>query len=223
MPFSFSKIGSTALRDAEVQQPKTAATRSLTSSFLDFSAKVGQSEAPSSLITLILRPSTPPIALIWSIASCSAWIDPVSEMAIVPVAEWSWPTVTSASVTASLVVFTLAVGNCWASAQAGRPASGMADRPCRMRRRREEKSFGSKVSIVGAPGSALAERLVARRNAFLLRCIMRTRLPARNTSIDVLHRQVAPRTLAGHRAGICAGTRLACPRAISPSRIEEGP
>jgi len=34
------------LRDAEVQQPNTAATLSLTSSFLAFSAKVGQSLAP---------------------------------------------------------------------------------------------------------------------------------------------------------------------------------
>jgi hypothetical protein len=39
------------LREAEVQQPNTAATLSLTSSFLAFSAKVGQSEAPSSWIT----------------------------------------------------------------------------------------------------------------------------------------------------------------------------
>ncbi|MCY1367752.1 hypothetical protein D9M69_546980 [compost metagenome] len=99
------------MREALVQQPNTAATLSLTSSFFDFSAKVGQSEAPSSLMTLILRPRMPPIALIWSMASCSAWMEPVSEMAIVPVDECSWPTVTSVSVTASLVVLTLAVGN----------------------------------------------------------------------------------------------------------------
>ena len=72
MPFSFSKMGSTALREAEVQQPNTAATRSLIKSFLLFSAKVGQSLAPSSLITLILRPKMPPAALIWSMANCSA-------------------------------------------------------------------------------------------------------------------------------------------------------
>ena len=48
--------GSTALRDAEVQQPMIAATLSLTSSFLAFSAKVGQSLAPSSWMNLILRP-----------------------------------------------------------------------------------------------------------------------------------------------------------------------
>ncbi|MNK77592.1 hypothetical protein D3C87_971980 [compost metagenome] len=99
------------MREALVQQPNTAATLSLTSSFFDFSAKVGQSEAPSSLMTLILRPRMPPIALIWSMASCSAWMEPVSEMAMVPVDECSWPTVTSVSVTASLVVLTLAVGN----------------------------------------------------------------------------------------------------------------
>src|SRR2546427_203661 len=88
------------------------------SSFLDFSAKVGQSEAPSSLITRILRPRMPPMALIWSMASCSAWMEPVSEIAMVPVAECSWPTTTSVSVTASLVVLTWAVG--WAKDQAGR-------------------------------------------------------------------------------------------------------
>jgi len=104
------------LREALVQQPNTAATLSLTSSLRDFSAKVGQSEAPSSLITLIMRPSTPPDALIWSMASCSAWIEPVSEIAMVPVAEcsWlaecSWPTVTSVSVTARPVVLTAEVG-----------------------------------------------------------------------------------------------------------------
>ena len=61
MPFSFSNTGSTALREAEVQQPKTEATLSLTSSFFAFSAKVGQSLAPSSWMNLILRPSTPPV------------------------------------------------------------------------------------------------------------------------------------------------------------------
>jgi hypothetical protein len=114
------------LRDAEVQQPITDAHLSLTSSFFAFSAKVGQSLAPSSWMNLILRPSTPPWALIWSIASFSASTDPVSEMAIVPVTEWRMPTVTSVSVTASPVVFTLAVGNCCASANGGNKA--LADR-----------------------------------------------------------------------------------------------
>ena len=57
-----------------------------------FSAKVGQSEAPSSWMILILRPSTPPASLIWEIASFSAWIEPVSEIAIVPVSECRMPT-----------------------------------------------------------------------------------------------------------------------------------
>src|SRR5438105_5767515 len=109
MPLYCSNTGSTALREAEVQQPITAAHLSLTSSFLAFSANVGQSLAPSSWMNLILRPSTPPAALICSIASFSAWIEPVSEIAIVPVAECRMPTVTSVSVTANPVVLTVAV------------------------------------------------------------------------------------------------------------------
>ena len=46
--FGCSNTGSTALRDAEVQQPMIEATLSLTSNFLAFSANVGQSLAPSS-------------------------------------------------------------------------------------------------------------------------------------------------------------------------------
>src|SRR6266700_1430643 len=85
MPLYCSNTGSTALREAEVQQPITAAHLSLTSSFFAFSAKVGQSLAPSSWMNLILRPSTPPDALICSIASFSASTDPVSLIAMVPV------------------------------------------------------------------------------------------------------------------------------------------
>src|SRR6266853_963788 len=62
MPLYCSTTGSTALREAEVQQPMIAATLSLTSSFLAFSAKVGQSLAPSSWMNLILRPRIPPVA-----------------------------------------------------------------------------------------------------------------------------------------------------------------
>src|SRR5216684_252655 len=91
MPLYCSTTGSTALREAEVQQPMIAATLSLTSSFLAFSAKVGQSLAPSSWMNLILRPRIPPVALICSMASFSASIEPVSEIAIVPVAEWRLP------------------------------------------------------------------------------------------------------------------------------------
>src|ERR1700682_5951290 len=104
MPLYCSTTGSTALREAEVQQPMIAATLSLTSNFLAFSAKVGQSLAPSSWMNLILRPRIPPAALICSMASFSASIEPVSEIAIVPVAECRMPQVTSVSVTASPVV-----------------------------------------------------------------------------------------------------------------------
>src|SRR5450631_3975342 len=116
MPLYCSNTGSTALREAEVQQPITAAHLSLTRSFFAFSAKVGQSLAPSSWMNLILRPSTPPWELICSMASFSASTEPVSLIAMVPVTECRMPTVTSLSVTARPVVFTLAVGNCWARA-----------------------------------------------------------------------------------------------------------
>src|SRR5258705_9365497 len=116
MPLYCSNTGRTALREAEVQQPITDAHLSLTSSFLAFSAKFGQSLAPSSWMNLILRPSTPPAALICSIASFSACTEPVSEIAIVPVTECRMPTVTSVSVTARPVVLILAVGNSCAKA-----------------------------------------------------------------------------------------------------------
>ena len=61
---------------------------------------MGQSLAPSSWVILILCPRIPPPSLIWSIANRSAWIEPVSLMAIVPVALCNWPTVTSVSVMA---------------------------------------------------------------------------------------------------------------------------
>src|SRR6202045_4904851 len=118
MPLYCSTTGSTALREAEVQQPMIAATLSLTSSFLAFSAKVGQSLAPSSWINLILRPIMPPAALICSMASFSASIEPVSEIAIVPVAECRMPQVTSVSVTARPVVLIAEVAG--ASAKDGR-------------------------------------------------------------------------------------------------------
>src|SRR5215469_16576409 len=128
MPLYCSNTGSTALREAEVQQPITDAHLSLTSSFFAFSAKVGQSEAPSSWMNLIWRPSTPPCSLICEIASFSASTEPVSEIAIVPVTECRMPTVTSVSVTASPVVLTAAVGNCWERRRrehgAGRESAG---------------------------------------------------------------------------------------------------
>ena len=125
MPLYCSNTGSTALREAEVQQPMTEATLSLTRSFFAFSAKVGQSLPPSSWMNLILRPSTPPGALICSMASFSAWTEPVSLIAMVPVTECRMPTVTSVSVTARPVVLTLAVGNC-----------------CAQRRRRQQCAVG---------------------------------------------------------------------------------
>ena len=114
------------MREAEVQQPITEAHLSLTKSFLAFSAKVGQSEAPSSWMILILRPSTPPASLICWIASFSASCAPVSEIAIVPETECRIPTVTSVSVTASPVVMTADVGGAAASAARGISASAEA-------------------------------------------------------------------------------------------------
>src|ERR1700694_1559838 len=118
MPLYCSNTGSTALREAEVQQPITAAHLSLTRSFFALSAEVGQSLAPSSCTNLILRPNTPPLALICSIASFSASTDPVSLIAMVPVTECRIPTVTSVSVTARPVVLTTEVSG--TSAKDGR-------------------------------------------------------------------------------------------------------
>src|SRR5882757_9839598 len=115
MPLYCSRTGSTALREAEVQQPMIAATLSLTRSFLAFSAKVGQSLAPSSWMILILRPRMPPASLICAIASFSDSIEPVSEIAMVPVAECRMPTVTSVSVTARPVVLTAEVAGACAN------------------------------------------------------------------------------------------------------------
>src|SRR3984885_6436798 len=119
MPLYCSNTGSTALREADVQQPITDAHLSLTSSFFAFSAKVGQSLAPSSWTNLILRPNTPPTALICSMASFSASTEPVSLIAMVPVTEYKMPTVTSVSVTASPVVLTAAVAGASARANCG--------------------------------------------------------------------------------------------------------
>ena len=139
MPLYCSNTGSTALRDADVQQPMTDATLSFTSSFFAFSAKVGQSLAPSSWMNLILRPSTPPAALICSIASFSACTEPVSLIAMVPVTECRMPTVTSVSVTARPVVLTFAVGNCCANALGASIA--VAEQP----RHRPEVRAGSRI------------------------------------------------------------------------------
>lgn len=87
-----SKTGSIALREADVQPPKTAATSSAEISFCAFSANVGQSDAPSSITGSSCLPSTPPAALICSIASISASFTDTSLIAIVPLSEWRMPT-----------------------------------------------------------------------------------------------------------------------------------
>ena len=88
----FSKTGSIALRLAEVQPPKTVATLSTEISFWAFSANVGQSEAPSSTTGSSFFPSTPPAALISSMAMSSEFFTVTSLMAIVPLSEWRMPT-----------------------------------------------------------------------------------------------------------------------------------
>src|SRR3984893_11575389 len=141
MPLYCSTTGSTALRDAEVQQPMIAATLSLTRSFLAFSAKVGQSLAPSSWMNLILRPSTPPAVFICSMASFSASIEPVSEIAIVPVAECRMPTVTSVSVTARPVVLIAAgAGACAKDERGSMVKAGIAAIPISSLRRNADCS-----------------------------------------------------------------------------------
>src|SRR5580698_7299229 len=150
MPLYCSSTGSTALRDAEVQQPMMAATLSLTSSFLAFSAKVGQSLAPSSWMILILRPRMPPASLICAMASFSDSIEPVSEIAIVPVAECRMPQVTSVSVTARPVVLIAEVAG--TSAKEGRGSmvrAGTAAIPISSLRRNADCSpclFSSDIS-----------------------------------------------------------------------------
>src|SRR5579872_1715836 len=87
-------------------------------------------------MNLILRPSTPPAALICSMASFSASTDPVSEIAIVPVTECRIPTVTSVSVTANPVVLTTEVAGVSAHADRGsREIAGRAAIPASSLRR----------------------------------------------------------------------------------------
>jgi hypothetical protein len=57
---------------------------------------------------------------------------------MVPVAECSWPTVTSVSVTASLVVLILAVAGDWAKPMAGKASAALAARPSNTLRRWNE-------------------------------------------------------------------------------------
>src|SRR6266436_5432086 len=169
MPLYCSNTGSTALRDAEVQQPITDAHLSLTRSFFAFSAKVGQSLAPSSWMNLILRPSTPPPALICSMASFSASTEPVSEIAMVPVTEWRMPTVTSVSVTARPVVLIAEVAG--TSANDGRGSIEMAGNaaiPISSLRRSGDFRPGLTSSDMSTPFGSLTRFLI--RQALLKLC-----------------------------------------------------
>ena len=67
-------------------------TLSWSINFFAFSAKVGQSDAPSSTIASICLPSTPPALLISSIANCSASTTLFSLIAIVLLKECKIPT-----------------------------------------------------------------------------------------------------------------------------------
>src|SRR5947208_2695484 len=88
----FSNTGSMALRLADVHPPNVVATLSTEISFCAFSAKVGQSDAPSSTLASSFLPRTPPLALISSIAMSSASRTDTSLMAMVPLSECRTPT-----------------------------------------------------------------------------------------------------------------------------------
>ena len=72
------------MRDTLVQQPKITATLSCVRSCRVFSAKRGQLEAGSTTTGSSFLPSTPPLALISSMAISTVSFSTVSEMAIVP-------------------------------------------------------------------------------------------------------------------------------------------
>src|ERR1041384_1492740 len=92
MPFSFSKTGRQDFRLTDVQQPKTTATLSCVRSCFAFSAKSGQFDAGSTTTGSIFRPSTPPCALISSIAMSVTSRSETSLIAIVPLSECGMPT-----------------------------------------------------------------------------------------------------------------------------------
>jgi hypothetical protein len=88
-----SKTGRTFLRLTEVQQPKTATSLSLRSSFLAFSGKTSVNlDSGSSMTGSICFLRTPPALLISSMAMSSTSFKDVSLMAMVPVREWRMPT-----------------------------------------------------------------------------------------------------------------------------------
>ena len=72
------------MRDTLVQQPNTAATLSCVSNCLAFSANSGQLLAGSTTTGSSFLPSTPPWALISSMAISTVSFSTVSEIAMVP-------------------------------------------------------------------------------------------------------------------------------------------
>ena len=88
----FSKTGSTDFLDTDVQQPKTTATLSFSSSSRAFSANSGQSDAGSTTTASSFRPSSPPFVFCSSISIRTVSLSVVSLMAIVPESECSTPT-----------------------------------------------------------------------------------------------------------------------------------
>ena len=78
--------------DTDVQQPKTTATLSFSSSSRAFSAKSGQSDAGSTTTASSFRPSSPPFLFCSSISIRTVSLSVVSLMAIVPDSECSTPT-----------------------------------------------------------------------------------------------------------------------------------
>ena len=87
-------MGLTVFRQAEVQQPTTAATLSMPSSFSMRRAVMAVSEAVSAMTGSMCFPRTPPAALISSIASSSASTMGFSLMAMGPVIACSRPSLT---------------------------------------------------------------------------------------------------------------------------------
>src|SRR6202453_1700705 len=103
-PLSFSKTGSTDLRDTEVQQPNTTATLSFSSSSAAFSANNGQLEAGSTTTASSFFPSRPPFLFCSSIIMSTVSLSVVSLMAIVPDRECRMPTLIVSSASAAVDV-----------------------------------------------------------------------------------------------------------------------
>ena len=80
------------MRLTEVQQPKTAATLSTSSSCLAFSANSGQSEAGSTTTASSFLPSRPPFLFCSSISISMTSFSVVSLIAMVPESECRMPT-----------------------------------------------------------------------------------------------------------------------------------